>query len=133
MSMYEVIGTNKPDYLLSSPEGADKIAVPVKPGNGTVKRGTILYRDDTGMYVPAAAAEAVDGKFLVVLDETVDTTKNASVAEDAAAYRAGKLARGKVMTKDGAAATAAIELVLRKQGIMIEQTETTKTFKNTTP
>lgn len=39
MSMYEVIGTNNPEYLLADPQGADIIAIPCEPGNGVVKRG----------------------------------------------------------------------------------------------
>ena len=44
MSMYEVIGTNNPEYLLADPQGADIIAIPCEPGNGMVKRGTGMYR-----------------------------------------------------------------------------------------
>jgi len=130
MSMYEVIGTNNPEYLLADPNGADLIAIPCKPGNGVIARGTIMYRGSDGMYLPATAAEAVDTNDLVVLDESVDTDANASIAEDARAYRAGRLIAGKVTLKDGAELTAAVQLALRKQGIVFDQMVSAETFNN---
>lgn len=121
MSMYEVIGTNTPEYLLADPNGADLIAIPCKPGNGKINRGTVMYRGADGMWLPAAAAEAVDTNSLAVLDESVDTDANATIAEDARAFRAGRLIAGKVTLKNGAALTAAIQLTLRKQGIVFDQ------------
>ena len=132
MSMYEVIGTNNLEYLLADPNGADRIAIPCKPGNGKINRGTVMYRGADGMWLPAAAAEAVDTNSLVVLDESVDTDANATIAEDARAYRAGRLIAGKVTLKDGAALTAAVQLVLRKQGIVFDQMVSTETFNNGT-
>lgn len=130
MSLYSVIGTNNPAYLQADPQGADIIAIPCKPGNGVVNRGTIMYRDTDGMYAPAAAANAVDTKMLVVLDETVDTSANATVAEDARAYRAGRLLADKVTLAAGAAVTADVALVLRKQGIVLDQMVGTAAFDN---
>jgi len=129
--MYEVIGTNNPSYLLADPQGADKIAIPCKPGNGVIGRGTVMYRGADGMWLPASAAEAVDTNMLAVLDETVDTDQNATIAEDAAAYRAARLIAGKVTLKDGAALTANVQLALRKQGIVFDQMVSTETFTNT--
>lgn len=128
--MFEVIGRNNPTYLLADPQGADKMAIPCKPGNGVIGRGTVMYRGDDGMWLPAAAAEAVDTNMLAVLDETVDTDANATIAEDAAAYRAGRLIAGKVTLKDGAALTAEVQLALRKQGIVFDQMVSTETFAN---
>lgn len=130
MSMYEVIGTNYPEYLLSDPNGADLIAIPCKPGNGKINRGTVMYRGQDGMWLPAAEVDAVDTNFLVVLDETVDTDANATIAEDARAYRGGRLIAGKVTLKNGAALTAAVQLALRKQGIMLDRMVGTETFDN---
>jgi len=130
MSLYEVIGTNNPSYLLADPQGADKIAIPCVPGNGTVKRGTVMYRTANGMYAPASAAEAINTNSLVVLDQTVDTDANETVAEDAAAYRAGRLLRDKVTLKNDAALTDAAILVLRQQGIVMDQMDTAETFNN---
>lgn len=130
MSMYEVIGTNNPEYLLADPNGADLIAIPCKPGNGKINRGTVMYRGEDGMWLPAAAAEAVDTNSLVVLDESVDTDANATIAEDARAYRGGRLIAGKVTLKDGAALTATVQLALRKQGIVLDQMVGTETFDN---
>ena len=131
MSLYKKIGESNPTYLLSDPQGADKIAIPCKPGNGVVGRGTLMFREDNGMYSPAAAADVVATKSLVVLDETVDTDANASIAEDAAAYRAGRMIAGKVLLGDGSAPNAAAALVLRQQGIVLNQMmDTAPEFNN---
>ena len=131
MSLYKKIGESNPTYLLSDPQGADKIAIPCKPGNGVVGRGTLMFREDNGMYSPAAAADVVTTKSLVVLDETVDTDANTTVAEDAAAYRAGRMIAGKVLLKDGSAPNAAAALVLRQQGIVLNQMmDTAPEFNN---
>ena len=132
MSLYEVIGTNNPEYLLADPNGADLIAIPCKPGNGKINRGTVMYRGTDGMWMPASAAEAVDTNMLAVLDESVDTTASATVAEDARAFRAGRLIAGKVTLKDGAEMSAAVQLALRKQGIVFDQMVGTGTFTNGT-
>lgn len=133
MKLYETYGKNDPVNLLADPTGADKIAIPCKPGNGTIAQGTVMYRGADGMYLPAAAAEAVDTNFLVVLDETVDTDADATIAEDAAAYRGGKLIASKVTLKDGAALTDAVVLALRKQGIVLNQMAgIDNTFNNVT-
>ena len=60
----------------------------------------------------------------------IDTTQNAKVAEDARAYRAGRLIYGKVTLAAGAALTAANLLVLRKQGLVFDRMEETGTFDN---
>ena len=130
MSMYEVIGTNNPEYLLADPNGADLIAIPCEPGNGKINRGTVMYRGQDGMWLPATATEAVDTNSLVVLDESVDTDANATIAEDARAYRAGRLIAGRVTLKDSAELTDAVQLVLRKQGIVLDQMACTETFDN---
>lgn len=131
MSLYKKIGESNPTYLLSDPQGADVIAIPCKPGNGTVNRGTLMYREESGMYAPATSADVVSTKSLVVLDETVDTDANATVAEDARAYRAGRMIAGKVLLKDGSVPNAAAMLVLRQQGIVFDQmADTAAEFNN---
>ena len=132
MSLYEVIGTNNPEYLLADPNGADLIAIPCKPGNGKINRGTVMYRGTDGMWMPASAAEAVDTNMLAVLDESIDTTASTTIAEDARAFRAGRLIAGKVTLKDGAEMSAAVQLALRKQGIVFDQMVGTGTFTNGT-
>ena len=82
MSMYEVIGTNNPEYLLADPQGADIIAIPCEPGNGVVKRGTVMYRKESGMDAPAATSNVTASNMLVVLDESVDTEENMAAAEE---------------------------------------------------
>lgn len=138
--LFEEIGKNDPSYLLAGAVGMDVIGVPMKPGSGIVKRGTIVYRDgSTGLWAPAAAANAVITNQLAVLDETVDTTGVAdgskTIAADARAYRAGHFVRGRVTLSSDAAVTAAVETVLRAQGIVFDQMVGTGTFDNsvTTP
>lgn len=130
MEMYKVLGTNNQDYLLADPQGADVIAIPVEPDNATVKRGTVMYRKASGLFAPATAVEAVATNFLVVIDETVDTTAHATIAEDARAYRAGRLAKNKVFLAADVAVTPAVELVLRDQGIMLDVTIDAASFDN---
>ena len=135
MSLYETIGTNNPSYLLADPQGVDVIAIPCEPGNGIVKRGTIMYRKETGLWAPAAAENAIAANQLAVLDETVNTAgvaaTGATIAEDARAYRAGRFIRGKVTLANDAAVTASAEVVLRTQGILFDQMVGNGTFKNT--
>lgn len=132
MSLYSKIGESSPTYLLADPQGADVIAISCKPGNGTVKRGTVMYREANGMWSPAAAANAVATNQLAVLDETVDTTASATIAEDARAFRAGRFIKGKVTLAADAAVTADVEVVLRTQGIVFDPMVSNETFNNVT-
>lgn len=136
MNLYETIGTSNPSYLLASPTGADVITVPMEPGNGTVKRGTIVYCKSTGFWAAAAAENAVAANQLAVLDETVDTTGQVgtekTVAENARVYRAGHFVQGKVTLKNDAAITAAVEVTLRTQGIVFDQMVPGTSFDNST-
>lgn len=132
MSLNGVKGTYNPVALLAEVDGARKIAVAMKPENGTVNRGTVCYKDGTGLYAPAAAADAVDTNQLVVLDETVDTDASASIASAAAAYREATLLRDKVKLAEGADVTAAVELVLRKQGLYLSPNNDSEDFDNET-
>ena len=118
--LYKKIGESGYDQLLADPQGADVIAVPCEPGNGDIKRGTILYRKASGLWAPAAAAQIVNTNQLVVLNEDVATgnapaSGTTVTAEDAAAYRAGRF----------------IKVILRQQGIVFDQKENTSTFTNT--
>lgn len=131
MSLYGKIGENNPAYLLADPMGANLVAIPCEPGNGIVPRGTVMYRKASGLYAPAAAANVVNTNQLAVLDETVDTTANATVAEDARAFRAGRLVAGKVTLAAGAALTEAHKTVLRTMGILFDPMVGTGTFDNT--
>ena len=128
--MYGVVGTSNPTYLLADPQGADVFAIPCEPGNGVVKRGTVMYRKASGMWAPAAAAQAVITNQLCVLDEEVDTTADAAIAEDARAFRAGCFIKGKVTLAADAAITDAVETVLRAQNIVFDRMVETTTFNN---
>lgn len=118
--MYATIGKWEPEYLLSDPQGAQVIAIPCTPGNGTIQRGQIMKREANGMYAPAAAADIVSTNHLVVIDEVVDTAANAEIAADARAYRAGRMIESKLLLAGGETLTAAHKLVLRQQGIITD-------------
>lgn len=86
------------------------------------------------MWAPAASANAVATNQLVVLNETVNTagvaTEGGTIAEDAAAYRAGRLIAGMVTLAAGATLTAEAVLALRNQGIVLDQKTNTEAFNN---
>lgn len=130
MNLYGTVGTSNPTYLLADPQGADVIAIPCEPGNGIVARGTVMYRKATGLWAPAAAANVVNTNQLAVLDETVDTAANATIAEDARAFRGGRFISGKVTLAAGAALTDAHKATLRTMGIVFNVMESTDTFNN---
>lgn len=134
--LYKKIGESGYDQLLADPQGADVIAVPCEPGNGDIKRGTILYRKASGLWAPAAAAQIVNTNQLVVLNEDVATgnapaSGTTVTAEDVAAYRAGRFIDGRVTLAADAALTEAHKVILRQQGIVFDQKENTSTFTNT--
>ena len=134
--LYTKIGESVYDQLLADPQGADMIAVPCEPGNGDIKRGTILYRKASGLWAPAAAAQIVNTNQLVVLNEAVSTgsapaSGETATAEDAAAYRAGCFIDGRVTLTADAALTEAHKVILRQQGIVFDKKESTTTFTNT--
>lgn len=141
MSMYETIGTSTPETLLAKAYGADIIGIPCQPGNGIVKRGTIMYRTASGLWAPAATANVVTTNALAILDETVDTTgreipgedeTTLTVAEDARAYRSGHFVWGKVTLANDGTVTQAHAIVLMRQGIVFDQMVSTAAFDNTT-
>lgn len=130
--LYGKIGESNPSYLLADPTGAEKVAVSVKPEEGTIERGTVLYRGTDNLYVKAAASNVVATSYLVVLDEDVTIGAEETVAPVASAYRAGRLVRSKVLV-DGTKATAAQEVVLRGQGIVLSNLmEDAEEITNTT-
>lgn len=134
--LYGTIGQQTYTNLLADPQGADLITVPCKPGNGVVTAGTVLFRETTGLYSPAAAVNVKADTQLVVLKETVDTgaapgSGVTAVAEDAAAYRAGIFVDGAVKLTNGAALTDEHKAVLRGQNIVFSKKESADTFQNT--
>ena len=133
--LYGVIGTSTPEQLLADPQGADVIGIPCEPGNGTVKRGTVMYRKSTGLYAPAASGNITTSNMLVVLNEDVNTgdvVAAGAVAEDAAAYRAGCFIDGKVKLASNATLSDADKVVLRLQNIVFDKAESVSTFDNST-
>ena len=134
--LYSKIGERGYENLLADPHGADLIAIPCEPGNGDIKGGTIVYRKASGLWAPAASAQIANTNQLAVLKETVATgnapaSGETATAEDAAAYRAGRFVDGRVTLASDAALTAAHKVILRQQGIVFEEKESTSTFTNT--
>ena len=132
--IYEVIGTSAYEPLLCDPAGGDVIAVAMLPGQGAATRGALICKADGGMWKPALSTDADGTKQLAVLAEDVNTgTESVGVvAEDAAAYRAGRFIRGRVKFMDDDAIDAEIELVLRQQGIVFDPADDAPQFKNDT-
>ena len=133
--LYGVIGKSEMKNLLADPQDADLIAIPCKPGNNVVLAGTVMFRGEDGLYSPAKKEDIVATKSLAVLKEDVDTGAGPIevevTAEDAAAYRKGRFIDGAVAASDGAL-EASHKLILRQQGIVFNQMESTETFENKT-
>ena len=132
-ALYGVVGTSNPDYLLSDPQGADIIAIPCTPGKGVIKRGTVMFRESNGMWSPAASANISTSNQLAILNVDVDTDANPAVAEDAAAYRAGRFINGRVKYDNSGTLTAVTEahkVVLRLEGIVFDMADNAAGFDN---
>lgn len=132
-ALYGVVGTSNPDYLLSDPQGADIIAIPCTPGKGVIKRGTVMFRENNGMWSPAASANISTSNQLAILNVDVDTDANPAVAEDAAAYRAGRFINGRVKYDNSGTLTAVTEahkVVLRLEGIVFDMADNAAGFDN---
>lgn len=134
MNLYDTIGERQYDNLLADERNAETIAINMEPGNGIVKRGTVVYRKATGFWAPAAAANAVITNQLAVMDETVNTAgiagEGTTTAEVARAFRSGTFITGKVTLAADAAVTVAVAVVLRTQGIVFDQMVGGETFDN---
>ena len=133
-NLYETIGTSTPDQILAKVE-ADPIAVNLLPGQGEIKRGTLLYKNAAGFYLPAGSGQISTSYDLVVLNETVDTGNDGTaVAEVAAAYREGTFIDGKVKYDNSGTPTDVTEahkVVLRLFGIKFNQSvESAGMFEN---
>lgn len=129
-NLYGIIGTSTPEHLLSDLLNGHPIAVPMEPGNGTVKRGTVIYRKDSGLWAAAAAANVVNTNLLAVINEEIDTGTG-SVAENAAAYQTGRFIDGKVTLAEDAELTAANKATLATVGIFFDQSaESAEDFNN---
>ena len=120
-NLYEVVGSKSYANLLADPQGADVIAIPCEPGNGSIPAGTVMYRKSSGLYAPAENGQISTSYQLVVLKEDVDTGDTVApgaVAEDAAAFRAGRFIDGAVVLKSNGSLSDANKVVLRLMGIV---------------
>jgi len=138
-NLYDTIGTSTPEHLLADPINARPIAIPMEPGNGPVKRGTVVYRKASGLWAAAASANIATTSALAVLNEEIDTgsapaSGATAVAENAAAYQTGRFIDGKVMYNNSGTltqVTAAHKVVLGLQGIFFDQSvESAPAFEN---
>ena len=126
-NLYETIGTSTPETLLADPINARPIAIPMEPGNGVVKRGTVVYRKSSGLWAAAGTSQISTSYALAVMNEEVDTGTTVgadSVAENAAAYQTGRFVSGKVKYDNSGTltdVTAAHKVVLGLQGIFFDQ------------
>jgi hypothetical protein len=130
--LYDTIGQKTESNLLADPQGAEKITVPLLPGQGELAIGTLLYRTADGFWAPAASGQINGSYQLAVLKETVDTGDDAAVAEDGICYRAGRFLNGKVILKAGGSLTEAHKIELRKQGIKFDPSTLDGEFDNGT-
>ena len=132
-NLYGTIGQSTPEHLLADPLNARPIAIPMEPGNGTVKRGMVVYRKASGFWAPAGSAAITTSNLLAVLNEEIDTGEG-TVAENAAAYQTGRFIDGKVFYDNSGtptAVTAAHKVALAKQGIFFDQSvESAPEFDN---
>ena len=131
--LYSTIGTRSYENLLADPQGADVISIPCKPGNGDIKRGTVMYREATGLWSPAASGQISTSYMLAVLNEDVatgDSIVSGAVAEEAAAFRAGRFLNGKVKLASNGTVTEAHKIILRMQGIVFDQPDGADGFQN---
>lgn len=134
-TLYGTVGKKEFKNLLADPQGADIISIPCTPGNNSVSAGTVMFREENGMYSPATSDKVTASNMLVVLKEDVDTgaKPGSSVevtAEDAAAYRAGRFIDGAVTLASDAALEKSHKVILRQQGIVFNVKETVDTFEN---
>lgn len=132
--LYDTIGNSTYDQLLAKVE-ADPIAINLLPGQGEIKRGTLLYKNSNGFYAKAGTSQISTNYDLVVLNETIDTGNDGTaVAEVAAAYREGTFISGKVKYDNSGTLTPvtdAHKVVLRLFGIKFNQSvESSGTFNN---
>ncbi len=120
VNLYENLGKSTDSPLETAGVGFDTASVSLEPGNGTVKRGTVLYRKSGALYAPAAAANILNTNQLVVLREDVDTDASATVAALGDVIVAGGLLAEYVLLSDGSKLNAAQALILRQQGIVLK-------------
>ena len=131
-TLYRSIGEKNEKNLLARPSD-DYVAVPLLPGKGELKIGTLLYRDSLGYWEPAASGQINGSYELAVLKEDIDTGEDAAaISEDGIVYRSGHFINGAVILNGGGTLSAAHKLVLRGQGIVFDPANTDGTFDNDT-
>ena len=130
--LYDTIGQKTESNLLADPQRAEKIVVPLLPGQGELKAGTLVYRTADGYWAPAASDQINNSYQLAVLKEDVDTGTDAAVAEDGICYRAGRFINGKVILNGGGTLSESHKIVLRGQDIVFDMSTLDSEFNNGT-
>lgn len=111
--MSETIETPKYDGLIVDVNPpADVMAVKIKAGQGTLKRGSVLSLADGEMSLMATGGTAN-----CILAEDVDATE----AVNGLAYRTGHFATDKLIVAEGYTLTAADKEALRDVGILLSE------------
>lgn len=131
--LYDTIGSKTEANLLADPQRAEKISVPLLPGQGELAAGTLLYRTSEGYWAPAASGQINNSYQLAVLKDATDTGSDAdAIAEEAVAYRAGRFINGKVILNGGGTLSESHKIVLRGQDIVFDMSTLDGEFDNGT-
>lgn len=109
------ITTPKPDGLIVAGFPIKTIAVELAAGTGTLKRGTVLAKTETGCI---ALNTANTGKPYAILCD--DQTLSSSEKIVADAYEAGCFVKDKLSVADGYTLTDDDKEALREKGIFLE-------------
>lgn len=120
--MYAVLGESVDISLLAGTGTETEIGVALAPGNGTIARGTIIQKGDSGLYAPAKTGAMAGGECAVLMHDEETGAEASGIAGSAAAYRTGRFIAGKLKLAEGAL-TAADLLELRRQGIIAHGAE----------
>jgi hypothetical protein len=121
-NLFKQAGASEYPQLLADSSGHIKENIVLLPGSGTVKRGTVLARDASGFYKPAASADIAPTAMMAIADEAADASDAANtVGIPIAAYVKGIFLARHVVLANGAPLTLANMSVLSNAGLMIRQ------------
>ena len=115
--MYAVLGQAADISLLAGTGTEMEIGVALAPGNGTIERGTIIQKAESGLYAPAKTGEMANGACAVLMNDEDTGSEASGVAGSAAAYSAGRFIAGKLKLATGEMTDSDL-LELRRQGII---------------
>lgn len=120
--MFSNVGAVSFDKFLANPVGAVIVGLPLKPGQGVLEIGTVIYKPTTavqGFWLAATTSELTSSYNLAILGETVDTDAEPAASEDARCLISGQVIRSAVKLASGSALTAGAELAMKHCGILL--------------